>query len=118
MRRLFGNVERKKILLDEVRVLVIIKEGRALGVEESMKKVEIVSELERSTLTEEVSWGQKSRILWLREGDKCTKFFHIMAISNRRRNSIDSLLIVGTISTNWSGINEHIVQFFKKLFTE
>jgi hypothetical protein len=58
MRRLFGNVERKKILLDEVRVLVIIKEGRALGVEESMKKVEIVSELERSTLTEEVSGGK------------------------------------------------------------
>jgi hypothetical protein len=68
-----------------------------------MKKAEIVSELERSTLMEEVSWRQKSRVLWLREGDKCTKFFHIMANSNRRRNTIDSLLIDGTIPSSAVG---------------
>jgi len=45
--------------LEELHVLGIIEEGRALGVEESMKKVEIVSELERSTLMEEVGWRQK-----------------------------------------------------------
>jgi hypothetical protein len=42
---------------------------------------------------EEVSWRQKFRVLWLREGDKCTRFFHTIANSNRRKNSIDSLLI-------------------------
>jgi len=48
--------------LEELRAFDIIQEGRVLGVEESMKKVEIVSELERSTLMEEVSWRQKSRV--------------------------------------------------------
>jgi hypothetical protein len=106
----FGNVERKKkVLLEELRVWVSFNRGgRALGVEQSMRKAEIVSEVERSTLMVEVSWRQKSRILWLREGDKCTKFFHTIVNSNRRRNSIDSLLIDGTISSNRSGISEHI----------
>jgi hypothetical protein len=58
---------------------------------------------------EEASWRHKSRVLWLREGDKCTEFFHIMANSNRRKISIDSLLIDGTISTNRVEISEHIV---------
>jgi hypothetical protein len=82
-----------------------------------MKKVEILSKLERCTLME-VSWRQKSRGLWLQEVDKCTKFFPTMASSNKKRNSIDSLLIDDTISTNWLEISKQIVQFYKKLFTE
>jgi hypothetical protein len=54
-----------------------------------------------------------SRVLWLTEGDKNTKFFHKMADSNRRRNTIDSLVIDGTNSTNQAGISEHIVHYYK-----
>jgi hypothetical protein len=56
-------------------------------------------------------WRQKSRALWLRGGDKRTKFLHKVANSNRRKNSIDSLLIDGTLFTNRMRIKEHIVQF-------
>jgi len=74
----FGNVERrKKILLEELRVFDIVEEERALGVEESMKKAKIVSELERSTICEEMSWRHKSRVLRVREGDKCTIYLFI-----------------------------------------
>jgi len=75
-------------------------------------------EKRKSTLMEEVRWRQKSRPLWLREGDKYTYFFHEMAYSNRRKNSIDTLLIDGTISTNRLEISEYIVQFYKKLYIE
>jgi len=35
-----------------------------------LKKAEVIKELERCILMEEVSWRQKSRVLWLKEGDK------------------------------------------------
>jgi hypothetical protein len=37
-------------------------------VEEKVKKAEVVRELECSILMEEVSWRQKSRVLWIRGG--------------------------------------------------
>ena len=42
---------------------------------------------------EEVSWRQKSRETWLKEGDRNTRFFQRMANSNRRRNSIRNISI-------------------------
>jgi hypothetical protein len=109
----FGNVERKKRnLLEDLRVFDEIEEGRALGVEK-IKKAEVVSELETSILMEEVSWRQKSRVLWLKEGDKCTKFFHSIANSNRRNNSIDSLLIGGKLSTNQAEIRTTLASSIK-----
>jgi hypothetical protein len=83
-----------------------------------MRKAEVVRELERCTLMEEVSWRQKSRVMWIKEGDKCTKFFHSIANSNRRHNTIDSLMIGDRFSSNQIEISEHIVDFYKKLFSE
>jgi hypothetical protein len=67
---------------------------------------------------EEVSWRQKSRLLWLKEGNKWTKFFHSIANSNRRHNAIDSLMIEDNLSSNQIEICEHIVEFYKELFSE
>jgi hypothetical protein len=39
-----------------------------------VRKEEFYRELERLILYEEVSWGQKFRAPWLREGDKNTVF--------------------------------------------
>ena len=50
--------------------------------------------------------------LWLKEDEKCTKFFHQVANLNRTNNSIEQLVANGTVSPNQSKRREHIVQFY------
>jgi hypothetical protein len=65
--------------------------------EERVKKEDFSRELERLLLFEEMSWQQKSKALWLREGDKNT-VFHQLVNSNRRNNIVDSLFVNGSLS--------------------
>jgi hypothetical protein len=78
----------------------------------------LYKDLKRAILQEEISWKHKSRIKWLKEGDKCMKFFHLMANSNKRYNTIDSLLINGSLSSNPAAIRDHAVNFYKSIFAE
>jgi hypothetical protein len=45
--------------------------------EEKIRKYIVIGYLERVTLLEELSWGQKSRALWLREGGSNAQSFSI-----------------------------------------
>jgi hypothetical protein len=62
--------------LKELRVLDGWEEARALFDEEKLRKVIVISESEKTTLLEEISWRQKLRDQWLKEGGKSMKFFH------------------------------------------
>jgi exonuclease III len=115
----FGHVgKRIKAISEEIMEMDSLEEERGLDEEDKRKKASLSMELERLLLCEEISWRQKSRALWLKEGDKNTKFFHRVANSNRRVNSIDSLSINGVVSYNHDEIKDHMVQFYSTLFTE
>jgi hypothetical protein len=117
--QVFGNVEyRRKVLLEELNALDNLEEGRGLDAEEKIRKSTVVCELEQVTLQEEISWRQKSRALWLKEGDRCTKFFHRVANSNKRFNSIESLSVNGSVSSDQATIRNSAVQFYETLFSE
>ena len=114
----FGNVEEKgKKLWSDLRGLETVEESRILMIEEKLDKERIRGELEKMTL-EEISWRQKSRVFCIKEGDRNTKFFHRMANSHRRFNSIDKLMVDGVMSSDQGSIAEGITQFYRRLYFE
>ena len=54
----------------------------------------------------------------MKEGDKNTKYFHLIANSHRRKNSIGQLAVNGEVFTDPSEISSRIVEFYKTLFTD
>jgi hypothetical protein len=106
----FGNVESLKLArLEELRALDNLEEVRGLDSEDLLRRNSIASDLERTILLEEISCKQKSRVLWLKASHKCTKFFHQIANSNRRSNSIESLSVNGSVTSDHQAIRDHIV---------
>ena len=67
----------------------------------------------------EIVWKQKSRELWLKEGDRNSKFFHLSTIICRRRNAIDVIKgDNGVWIVNRKEIKDFVVDKFQDLFTE
>ena len=115
----FGNVTLKlQGVLQAIQRLEVIIESRALTEEEKTEKLNLSIEWEKNSLMEEISWRQKSRVTWLKEGDKNTKCFHSVANSHRRNNSIRQIAIDGELSSTQDDIKAHICSFYQNLYTE
>ena len=115
----FGNITAKKQLLwSKLNALDVKEDFQPLSEEEKLDQASFRVDLEKAALLEEISWRQKSKMLFLKEGDSNTKFFHRMANSNRRNNCIETLMIDGAMSTNQDRIVDHVEQFFINLYSE
>lgn len=66
---------------------------------------------------EERMWRQKARDKWIKEGEKKTAFINNMASARRRVNRIQSLLVGDASVDDKEEIVDHVVGFYKSLFS-
>lgn len=88
----FGNILEEKQRLEKAMEDIqqrIILEGR--DDEKSEEEGRLISQLKERRKQEEILWRQKSRIKWLMEGERNTKFFHQAMIQHRHKNRIFSI---------------------------
>lgn len=114
----FGNIfKRKRRLqrrLDGVVILLDTKISVGLLKVESRLKREWADTL----LQVEQLWMQKSRIDWLRLGDKNTKFFHTATLVRRARNKVERLQNEdGSWVTDNEVMKNMAVHYYEELFS-
>ena len=75
-------------------------------------------ELHSLLAKEETHWRQRSRVSWLREGDRNSKFYHACASQRKRTNTIVGLRDPNGIwQESHFGISNTAIDYFNNLFT-
>ncbi|KAL9685630.1 hypothetical protein QQ045_023081 [Rhodiola kirilowii] len=110
----FGNVQAKikdlKVKLEEMSG----KERTELSIQQEHQ---LTSDLDDWLHREEILWRQRSRALWLDDGDNNSKYFHAYASSRKKLNSITRLIDgTGEATTDPGRIKDIITQHYRGFF--
>nr|XP_023926404.1 uncharacterized protein LOC112037817 [Quercus suber] len=115
----FGDLAfRKKNLLTELMGLDAREELMGLSNEEQLRHIQLKGDIDQLASLEEISWGQKSRALYVKEGDNNTHFFHRLANSHRHDNHIKRIEVDGVLYEEESDVHSQLVLFYQGLYEE
>ncbi|WMV55390.1 hypothetical protein MTR67_048775 [Solanum verrucosum] len=96
----------------------MIQDQRILEEEEIVSKLALTVEFEEVAKKEETTWRQRSRAVWLKQGDRNTSFFHKTANAHRRVNTIDKIKVRDELLTEPAEIQKEITEYYEKLYAE
>jgi exonuclease III len=116
----FGNIfdaqKQLRVQLEEIQQQI-----RLHGITNELKTQEAAlnQQLEIRKKQEEILWKQKSRVQWLREGERNTKFFHRTVIQRRHINRITHLQSEeGVTIHSHEDMENTLTGYFQTLLTE
>ena len=110
--KVFGNVS--KVLKQKQRCLQQLEELDLLH--ESTEEIQgLKKEINEVMLREEIMWNQRSSALWIKYGDRNTKFFHATANNRQRKNRIEG---ISDLEGRWREGGEEVEDVILKYFTE
>jgi hypothetical protein len=89
------------------------------SMEDSIKLSKLESERNHFLMVEEESWRQKSQAIWIKSGDKNTKFFHHYASYRRNKKFIWEIKDeAGKVHLGQQAIKDEAVRHFRSFFND
>lgn len=109
----FGNV------LKDIEILRSqLAELQQAGADQSHIRSKM-NQLDELLYREEMMWLQRSRITWLKEGERNTSYLHRRAVWRARRNHIQRLLKAdGSWCTAPTDMERMATSYFKEVYTK
>jgi len=117
----FGNVHNA----------VLLKQGLLLGVQQNLKTASL-SDIDGLLCQEKISkeendhalhyqylfWKERVKMLWFKDGDRNTAFFHVVVKRRNNSSRIHRLRIDNEVTEDSKLIGDHILDFYKNLYAK
>jgi len=108
---------RIKSYQEEISKLDLKAQTQALQESDWLRRDALQIQLELWLNRKERFWKQVSRCKLLKEGDRNTKYFHVLASARRQRKFITKLLVEGNEVSEAPAIKKIIIAHFKQLYS-
>ena len=82
------------------------------------EEIDASSELDNLLFQREVLLREQSRVKWLKEGDRNSAFFHSVLKRRKKATTLRFLKIGENLVDNEDEISDHILGYYKELFSE
>jgi exonuclease III len=93
-------------------------EHKEITQEDVQQEALLQSQWFKACREEESYWRQKSRSLWLKEGDKNTSYFHKQAEARKHFKAVTEIQVQDTLISDPEGIKQAAFETFSALYTE